>query len=186
MVRKQTMSSTRFVAVAVVLGLTAAACLADEPKRVPPRFLGLPQDPVRSAADTLPKSSYDKAVATALGTLLSLGAIKSVCAASAPEFRDANEAAYNGWRKDQRRAVEDIEQHAKAMILENAQGDRDIAEKVRQLYETRLLASARGELDQSPMGLHDTCRLFPKVIKAPPFDLEKQLVSELREIREHR
>jgi hypothetical protein len=108
------------------------------------------------------KSSYDDAVASALGALMSTDAVKSVCAERFPEFRDANDAAYKAWHKAQRKSVEDTEQHAKAVILENAQDGRDIADNVRALYEIRIPADTRHQFDDDPKGFRAACSQYPQ------------------------
>jgi hypothetical protein len=176
------------LALAMVLTVLApAVARPDTPVRTPPQIILPTQDSVEQAArgGTM-ASPYTKAVALLLGRMYSVEMIVTACSESFPGTREANESAYRAWRKDHRQALQLIERHGDAVILENAHGNSALAKQVKELYRTQALARARRVYGSDTPGVFQAiCGQFPQQIRSIEFDFEHNNESDLALLRAH-
>ena len=91
--------------------------------------------------------------------------------------------AYEDWQDDQRGAVHDISVHARAMILRNSKGDRDVAHTVEGWYRGDAMKIARAYMMRDAVRARSLCEHFEDLLEQPEFDVGRTGSKDLALIR---
>lgn len=147
-----------------------------------PQLASTRLDDVTRVLETPPASDYEEAVVDLFGSVMQVTGLLSLCSEAAPDLQKANEAAFRAWR-ERKSAVEDIERHARALILRNAGGQEALARRAEAQWLAESIAnSKRFYADQPPNALSDMCHGFAGLLQGT-FDLDSQQADALARLR---
>lgn len=147
-----------------------------------PQLAATRLDDVTRVLEMPPSSEYEEAVVDLFDSVMQVTGLHSLCGDAAPDLQKANDAGFRAWREPPSSAQE-IERHARALILKNAGGQETLARQVEAQWLAESTANSKQFYAGQPKtALSDMCHAFAGLLRGT-FDLDSQKVEALARLR---